>query len=96
MTTPLSRYREIADLVKGWADRIEHAYDTDVALGNIVEDMRAFSNGLVATVNDFTPALEVETVSTPVMNCRRFPTEHPYHYFNDHGTEYVCRGEGGV
>lgn len=64
MTTPLSATQNIADLVKGWADRIdavdlvkavqtEDNTEQSRELDDIAEEMRAFSNGLLTEVDNF-------------------------------------------
>jgi hypothetical protein len=55
----LNRFAEIADLVKGWADKIDNAAGTEYAIvGDVAEEMRAFSNGLRGTIEIFRPIVE--------------------------------------
>ena len=55
----LSGYIRIATLVKEWADRLEgDAGDLTPKVPALVDEMRAFSNELVAVVNVFQPILD--------------------------------------
>lgn len=61
--TTLNRFADIADLVKDWAQRLnDDAGDLSPHIPVLVEEMRAFSNGLRGTVETFRPIIEAAEV----------------------------------
>jgi hypothetical protein len=56
--TSSGEYRRIAALVNDWADKME---DSSTSYGEIVDEMRAFSKGIVAVINIFASVMDATT-----------------------------------
>lgn len=104
MTTS-AEYTQIAALVKGWADKIDNAAGVEYAIvGEVADEMRAFSNSLVAKVNMFASVLDATTPEEteaaaialvnkglPHQQCNRDAVHAPHTWSRFHD-RFACNG----
>lgn len=90
----LNRFAEIADLVKGWADKMDNAAGVEYAIvGEVAEEMRAFSNDLRSTVAMFRPIMEAaeEVVAERNVAQSKLALNAAYGKYPGHERNFNCR-----